>query len=219
LEFSYREDELRNFGSLVGSISHSVLEQNSKPEDFNNIVLDCIHREESILELSYAEQQLLSKEITNLLTNYYESASYKLIINFNNFKNEIEFYKKENDYYLYGIIDKLIKTKDRIIIVDYKSDKISKSNLKEKSETYLNQLLFYSYIILNKYPDVQKFELKLIFLRDDKFSISVIKNKKEIKQFGETIKSAVQKIRLKDFSDQPQGCNNMKYYLLDKCKK
>lgn len=218
LEFSYREDELRNFGSLVGSISHSVLEQNSKPEDISNIVLNCIQREESILELSYAEQQLLLEEITNLLTNYYESASYKLISNYNNFKNEIEFYKKENDYYLYGIIDKLIKTKDRIIIVDYKSDKISKSNLKEKSETYLNQLLFYSYIILNKYPEVQKFELKLIFLRDDKFSISVIKNKKEIKQFGETIKGAVQKIRLKDFSDQPPGCNNMKYYLLDKCK-
>lgn len=66
---------------------------------------------------------------------------------FKNYKNEFEIYLKENDYFLYGIIDKLIIENDKAIIVDYKTDTIEEKEIQGKIENYINQLSFYSYIV------------------------------------------------------------------------
>ena len=47
------------------------------------------------------------------------------------------------------------------------------------------------------------------------FSYSYIAGINQIKNFGEVISSAVNKIRCKDFSEFREGCKNMKYYLLE----
>ncbi len=89
-------------------------------------------------------------------------------------------------------------------------------NIKEKRGTYLNQLLFYSYILHKKYPHVNEYELRLIFLRDDKYSTLRNVERIEVENFGKVIADSVTKIRNKEFDEFTEGCKNMKYYYLDK---
>lgn len=216
-EFSQKEEDLVLSGNLVGSIAHSILEKNLSLNEIEKTVHHLINKEEATLYYSNKQIQNAVSEISNILSEFYKSDTYKKLANHKNFFNEIEFYKREFDYYLYGILDKLIVLENKIIIVDYKTDKVTLENIEEKRETYLNQLKFYAYILLNKYPQIEKFELWLIFLRDDSLSFIETITKKTIEEFGKVIKSSVDKIRSKDFSDQKDDCKNMKYYLLDDC--
>ena len=73
----------------------------------------------------------------------------------------------------------------------------------------------YAYLLANKYPSINTFELRLVFLRDDDFSRTETISRIEVEEFGKVIQSSVKKIRIKDFSAKTDGCNNMKYYLLE----
>lgn len=214
-EFSLKEEDAEISGNLIGSILHSVLEKNISINRIEDSIRNLLNKEEETLH--YTEIQIHNSigEIKNIINEYYKSNSYAKLNSFKNYFNEIEFYKKEYDYYLYGIIDKLIVLDDKIIIVDYKSDKISGETIKEKKSTYFNQLKFYAYVIANKYPSINTFELRLLFLRDDNFTKTKTISRFEVEKFGKVIQSSVNKIRNKDFSTKTEGCNNMKYYLLE----
>ena len=214
-EFNNREDEINSQGNVVGSVVHSVLEKGVPKEQLKEVIPSLIRKENSTVLLTVENKELLVKEIEDLVTLFYKSISYQQIIEYPNSLNEAEFYKREYDYYLYGIIDKLVVAKDKIIIIDYKSDKINKTNISEKKDTYFNQLLFYAYIVQKKYPNIKVYDLRLIFIRDDNFSFVKKVNIDEVLEFGSVIKSSVAKIRTKDFKDIRNGCKNMKYYLLN----
>ena len=214
-EFSLKEEDAEISGNLIGSILHSILEKNVSISRIEESTRNLLNKEEETLNFSDLKIHNSVDEIKNIVSKFYKSESYAKLNNFKRYFNEIEFYKKEYDYYLYGIIDKLIVMNDKIIIVDYKSDKISKETIKEKISTYFNQLKFYSYVLANKFPTINKFELWLLFLRDDNFSKIETISRAEVDKFGKVIQSSVNKIRMKDFSDQTDGCKNMKYYLLE----
>jgi RecB family exonuclease len=214
-EFSLKEEDAEISGNLIGSILHSILEKNIPIRQIEKSTQDLLNKEEETLYFSELIIHNSVDEIKNIVIEFYKSESFAKLNSFKKYFNEIEFYKKEYDYYLYGIIDKLVVMDDKIIITDYKSDKISKETINEKISTYLNQLKFYAYVIANKFPTINKFELWLLFLRDDKFSKIETIPRTEVVKFGEVIKSSVNKIRMKDFSEQTEGCKNMKYYLLD----
>lgn len=215
LEFTSKEEELSIPGNTIGSVAHSILEKNIDYKNIKKEISNLLKKEESILLLNTSQREKLNFEIVEIIEKFYKSDTFLYLNKFDKSYNEIEFYKRESDYYLYGIVDKLVINNDKIIVVDYKSDKINKNNIDDKKETYTNQLMFYSYILSNRFPNIVEFELRLVFLRDDKFSVSKIVNKTEVELFGETIKSAIEKIRKRDFSEQTKGCKDMKYYLLD----
>jgi len=219
-DFEFNEKEEENVpANILGSILHSLLEKNISKNDIKSKTQKLINQEEGNLLLSENQKNILLNEVFEIIENYYISKSYKTIKECNQSLNEAEFYKRENNYYLYGIIDKLILLDDRVIIVDYKSDRIPNKNIEEKSSTYLNQLLFYAYIILSNYPKIKQFELMLVFLRDDNFSITKIVERQKVKDFGKVIESSINKIRAKDFNEFKSGCKDMKYYLLPECNK
>ena len=145
---------------------------------------------------------------------FYSSKFYLLLNSYPEFYNEIEFYKREYDYFLYGIIDKMIIDGKRIIIVDYKSDNISNKNKNEKIDAYTNQLMFYAFIAASKYPKIEQFDLNICFLRNLKYSYNKKVPRETVISFGTVIKSCVKKIRNKEFFEERNGCKNMKYYEL-----
>ena len=191
------------------------MEKNIPISQIEESTRDLLNKEEETIYFSEIQIHNSVDEIKNIVSEFYKSNSYTKLNRFKKYFNEIEFYKKEYDYFLYGIIDKLIVLDDKIIIADYKSDKISKETIKEKRSTYLNQLKFYAYVLANKFPSINKFELWLVFLRDDNFSKIETISRSDVDNFGEVIHSSVNKIRMKDFSEQTEGCKNMKYYLLE----
>ena len=213
-EFSYKEEENSIPGNIVGNIVHEILAKNSTIDKIDEDIKLILNHNESDVILNPKQKDKLFTDIKEIIGKYYSSNSYERLREFGDSFNEIEFYKKENDYYLYGIIDKLIVSQNKIRIVDYKSDKVNSANFTDKKNTYLNQLMFYAYLLTSKYPDYDEFELNLIFLRDDSFSYKWDINKTTILTFGEIISQSVIKIRNGIFSEQAEGCQDMKYYLL-----
>lgn len=213
-EFHYKEEENPIPGNIVGNIVHEILAMDSTMEKIDEDIKLILNHNESDVILNFKQKDKLVIEIKEIITKYYSSNSNERLKEIGNSFNEIEFYKKENDYYLYGIIDKLIVSQNKIRIVDYKSDKVNSSNLTDKKNTYFNQLMFYAYLLTSKYPDYNDYELNLIFLRDDSFSYKWDINRTTILTFGETISQSVYKIRNGIFSEQAEGCKDMKYYLL-----
>ncbi len=215
LEFNLREESKNISSNILGSLLHTFLERNTPLDQLEFEVDKVMAKEEDGSILPDHQKKNLFAELKQVLGSFYKSELFKRINSYRNFYNEREYYKRENDYYLYGIIDKLLIEDDKLIIVDYKSDKVNDANIKEKSETYFNQLLFYSYILLNEFPTIPKFELMIIYLREISYSSSKIITRKSAEKFGDQIKSSVDKIRKKEFTENRTGCKDMKYYLLE----
>ncbi|MBK7105800.1 MAG: UvrD-helicase domain-containing protein [Ignavibacteriae bacterium] len=215
-EFNQKEDE--NIpANILGKIVHSILNKETYKKDLIAEIENEIQLEDELILIDSDSKQKLVKEIVELFDQYYSSESYRKILNFKKFQNEIEIYKREQDYFLYGIIDKLIIENDKIIIIDFKTDKISNKNINEKLETYFNQLKFYSYILASKYSEIENYELILVFIREDNFTSSINLSKKEIQNFGKVISESVYKIRTKQFDEVTKGCEDMKFYKLEEC--
>ena len=79
----------------------------------------CIRDRSNIVNSS--EPEILLNRLKNDLGNYYKSKTWEEISKSKNYKNEFEIYVKENDYYLHGIIDKIIFIENKVLIYDYKT--------------------------------------------------------------------------------------------------
>ena len=84
---------------------------------------------------------------------------------FPKFYNEYETYLAEKNYYLFGILDKLIIETDRLIIIDYKTDNIEKKEIANRAARYLPQLKFYAYIVSRLFPKIPIIEGRIIFIK------------------------------------------------------
>ncbi len=167
---SYLFDDQTNlleYAKLKGEIIHYVLRKNLRAENFTSFV-------ENRLKNSFSDDihPKLKENIEHDLNKFYESKEYKFINSFQNCRNEFEIYLKEGDYYLFGILDKLIIDEKKIIIVDYKTDDIKEEDLNSRAEKYLFQLQFYAYIVSRILGKNREIECRIIFIKypDKSFS-------------------------------------------------
>jgi ATP-dependent exoDNAse (exonuclease V) beta subunit len=72
--------------------------------------------------------------VRETLAAFYNSATYKNLQNYKDYKNEYEIFVRNSNYILYGIIDKVIFDSDsKLIVVDYKTDTLPNT---DKSSIY-----------------------------------------------------------------------------------
>jgi len=217
-EFNDKEEETNIAGNIGGKIVHAILERNIEQNALEPQVEKLLEFENELQYFDEEKKSNFKQELLKLLNNYYSSETYDELKKYSNYENEFEIYIKENDYYLYGIIDKLVILDDKIIIIDYKTDKVKPNNIASKSEVYFNQLLFYSYLLRNKFPNSKTFELRLIYIRDVEKKTVKIASRNEVESFGKIIKDSVHKIRIKEFDKEKSNCDNCQMYLLDECE-
>jgi ATP-dependent helicase/nuclease subunit A len=205
------ENYLRKYSDLKGRIIHKILQKNIPQPELDNAVREMLKEELSQIELEKIGEENLKKDILFDLNNFYSSDQYALLKNYKNYKNEFEIYVKEGDYYLYGIVDKLIVEKNKIIIVDYKTDNIPAGEIAERCDNYLTQLKFYSYIVSRLYENINEFELRLIFIKHP--NMPVIKNldKHEFADFRRQVEGMVEDIREKKFNKNLSHCKKCLY--------
>jgi hypothetical protein len=120
-------------------------------------------------------------------------------------------YSKENDYFLYGIIDKLIIEDNKAIIVDYKTDLVAEEELEENSKSYFNQLRFYSYIVNRLFDDITSYELRLIFIKLPQHPQVVKINIRDFELFKQEIESIVNNMRNQNYIKKLQHCPDCYY--------
>jgi len=193
--YSSEEKEHRIMSDIKGKLVHTVLEKENSFTDLG-IFIDSLLSNEK--ELQFENINILSelkRNIIDTVEKYYSSVNYKILKGYKNFSNEQEIYTRENDYYLYGIIDKLIIENDTAIVIDYKTDNIGKDEIRERFEQYKTQLLFYANLVGRRYNQIKKFMLQIIFLKypDDVFKIEM--KKAELNSIKNLIDDFVQKTR------------------------
>lgn len=201
---SFNPDNGINRHTLKGKIIHRILQMDIAPEASANKINEIIESEVGIVDSS----ESFTKEIQNDLELYFSSEAYDEFKNYSESKNEFEVFLKETDYFLNGIIDKIIFLKDRVIIVDYKTDNITIENVQIRAEHYFNQLKFYFYIVSGLFNNYDSYELRLIFLKhpDQKLLLSL--NKDDRLNIGQEIKSLLNAIKLRSYFKNKTHCKN-----------
>ncbi|MDP3150809.1 MAG: UvrD-helicase domain-containing protein [Ignavibacteria bacterium] len=187
-----------------GKLVHSILEKDLPVDGIEPFLQKYFSTQK--LEQS---QELIKNFQTMLiieLTNFYSSETYMKLKQQNDYKNEFQVYQKEKDFYLFGIIDKVIFSDQAITIVDYKTDNVSVEELKGRAQDYFLQLTFYAFILKKLFPEKEKISLQIIFTKfpDELFTHQVTDS--ELIQLESFVIEMTDKIRKKEFSRSLHHC-------------
>ncbi|MCX6174026.1 MAG: UvrD-helicase domain-containing protein [Ignavibacteriales bacterium] len=210
-EFSQIEDdELRQYAQLKGKLIHTVLKEEVSREELSKYLTTHLSLESFANDLQRNDFQIsLLKEIEK----YYDSNTYQTISKSDNYKNEFEVYCEEKEHYLYGIIDKLIIEKDKLIIIDYKTDNISYDQLNTRVESYIPQLTFYAYVLSKLYKSYKNFQLRLVFLKfTDELIVKDI-NRTDLDKYSSELDESIRKIYNSDYEPNLHHCSSCHYAL------
>ncbi|HRI48325.1 MAG TPA: PD-(D/E)XK nuclease family protein, partial [Ignavibacteriaceae bacterium] len=189
---------------LKGRIIHRVLQNNIPSSELIETIKEYLF-EENIDENSATG---FSITIASELEIFYKSEVYTEINNYKNSTNEYELYSKLNDFYLYGIIDKLIHDGEKIIVIDFKTDDFEESQLELKKQNYLPQLKFYALLLSLRQYDIKEIELKLVFIKHPQLSISYLMTLNEIHTFASEVTSIVNSIRNRTYIKNLSHCRD-----------
>ena len=189
-------------GILKGRIIHSLLEDSATLEEISKKVKIKIEKE----KLTTLEKSYLIEDIIKDLKIYYASKIYKEINSAENYKNEYELYIRKDDFYLQGRLDKLIFNDDKIKIIDYKTDKISPSELKSKGDQYLSQLKFYAYILNSYFVETQIYELQVVFIKNPELTVQFQLNKLDLILIKQEIVKMMESLKTWNFIKNVNYC-------------
>ncbi len=198
------DNTLKRFSALKGSLIHSVLEKNISYSELDEFLKNNFSQEFPSSE-DIGEKLII--EIKSDILKFYNSKTYLKLMKTKNSFNEFPIYVKENDYFLFGIVDKLIIEDDYLHIIDFKTDDIDKKNLDKKIEHYKNQLNFYAYLLCKKYTKIKLFSLQLIFIKNPEIEVVFSLSGKDLKHIGDDIHSTINSIRHHNYIPQKKHCS------------
>lgn len=198
----------KNYAAVCGRVIHSILEKDLNKGEILDYIKLSLEREFDFLEKKKIKVTDIEKDIFHTVDRFYRSDTYSMINSFNKYKNEFEAYLFDNDYNLYGIIDKIIFQGNSAIIIDYKTDRVQKDKLAERWNNYLYQLKFYAYLVCKLYPQIENMTLRLLFIEHPEVILSDEVNRADVLSFGKIIKDIVKKIRKTDFRKNLKHCSN-----------
>jgi len=192
-----------DYSKLKGDIIHYALRKSVKSENLSAFI-------EKRLKSNYADEihQSLIEDISNDLTKFYDSDEFIFINTFHNNRNEFEAYLKEEDFYLFGILDKLIIDENKLMIVDYKTDNIDEDQIKKRAERYLPQLKFYAYIVSRLFSKSLPIEGRLVFIKHPNKSFIFNYDEKSDKQINSNLAIMIYAIRNNNYSLNLNACDD-----------
>ena len=204
------DDEIKKYAQLRGKIIHAVLKNDLKDEMMKVFIKNTLSVEESLSDKSI---ELFLKSITNDIEQFYKSNIYNEINSLKNFRNEFEIYCREGNHYLYGIVDKLIVDEDKLTIIDYKTDNVAQENLNERTLDYMPQLMFYAYVLSKHYSKIEKYILRLVFLKHADEVISQEMTLPDLIEFGKVIRDSIANIYSYNFVKNLEHCDKCHFAL------
>ncbi|MEW6196110.1 MAG: UvrD-helicase domain-containing protein [Bacteroidota bacterium] len=217
-EFNSKEDgDVKLKGDVRGRIIHSILKENLKPEELENFI------SKKFIEEQLGENKSINGwtgQIKNDVKLFYESNAFVELSSQVDFKNEYEIYCEEGEYYLYGIIDKLVFDKDRVVIIDYKTDDVTVKQIPARAEEYLHQLKFYAYLVNKMFGDKKKIISRLIFIKYPDIKVEYEIEQKELVEYRAELNEAIKKIHNREYKKDLNHCSKCHFALEgNKCVK
>ena len=213
--FESFESEIKDYDSaLYGRLFHKAMEKSFYPNQIEDFIKDEFGTE---LNDGIISEKLLDR-LKNDLINFSRSKTFSLISSAKEFKSEFEIYVADQDYYLHGIIDKIIFDGKKILINDYKTDDIEKKEIKKHAEYYLMQLKFYLYIASKLFSEFEFFEGSLVFVKHPDDVVTLNYDKVKIKELEKEITNIIKSIRMKNSEKNIKHCKVCSFSgLTNKC--
>jgi ATP-dependent helicase/nuclease subunit A len=190
---------------LKGRIIHALLEEEIDQKGLYEKTRIILDKE----KISPDRGKKIFDNILNDLGEYLSSEKYKKINAFEKYKNEYEIYFKMDKFYLYGRIDKVIFTENEIKIIDYKTDNIIPQNINSKQ--YYSQVKFYSYILSKLFPQIQKFEMQIVYIKNPDTDIQFKINKEDFSVIEDEINNMIQSLRIRRYISKIDHCKECVY--------
>jgi hypothetical protein len=204
------DDEYTSHSDVRGRIIHKILDEGIEEVKLSERVSLLLELDLFNSGITKKAFEPLKNSILNNLQHYYNSQTSKDLSKFDKYKNEHEIYLKLEDFYLYGIIDKLIFDNRKILIVDYKTDNIKEEEISSRGELYLSQLKFYS-VLVNEIYDPIEIELRIVFTKFPDINFSKMIANKEVIEFRDYIKNVVKTIRNNNYPPNLDHCMKCHY--------
>jgi len=192
--------------NIKGSIVHKILEEDVPSNKLDEYITEQLNTIQE--KLTEEEIENTKKNIFEMVSSYYESDIYRMIKKQKVFYTEYEIYLKQNDFYLYGIIDKLIIDGDSAIIIDYKTDSLQKYSAKEKLENYKYQLLFYSFLVKKINPKIKNIKSMLLFIQDPSQDASIYITDELLQKFEVGMIEGIKSMRVEKYNKKKSHCKN-----------
>ncbi|MGE5401035.1 MAG: UvrD-helicase domain-containing protein [Ignavibacteriales bacterium] len=205
------EEDNHLFTDIKGKVIHAVLEKELLPSQCGNMIAELIKNELSFSEATDENITALKNNISRDLDRYFNSKIFSELSSYAVYRNEFKIQCRESDYYLFGIIDRLIISDDRAIIVDFKSDEISAHEINGRAESYLPQLKFYAYLTGRLYPQINSIEVWLVFIRFPDEAVKITLSKGELEAIGIELNGVADRIRNRKFAGNLFHCSNCHY--------
>jgi len=207
-EFNRKEDEQSSYlADLRGLIIHSVLEKDLPPEKIEDFVKETIDKSTAADVSEKKSYQKVEKTIIEDLKRYYSSGTYLKLKSYLRYKNEFEVYAAEKDYFLYGIVDKIVYDNEKIIIIDYKTDSVKKEEISGRAESYFNQLMFYAYSVSKSMKKEYQYELWIVFIKHPEETVKRSCTLQEIEKYRDGLEIIIPKIRDNIFVKNLSHCS------------
>lgn len=190
------------FSRVKGQFIHYVLRKNINIDELDYFV---DQKFRNIFNQEITEP--LVKNIQTELRDFYLSSQYKFLNSFPNIHNEYEVYLKQEDYYLFGILDKLIIDDERILIVDFKTDSIDADEIQSKAKKYLPQLKFYAYIISRLFNKKKNIECRVIFTKHPEQPFTFEYDNQSDDEMKSGITKMIRSIRMNEYTANLDECS------------
>ncbi len=129
-----------------GTAIHKLLQYISKVDEPNRENASILFLQKELPELSLREHQNISEEVLALCKKYSDIFS-------KNSYAEVPIIGEVNGRIVSSKIDRLVIEDDRVIIVDYKTNRPAAKNIEEVPLIYINQLNTYKELVKRIYPD------------------------------------------------------------------
>ncbi len=197
------ETRLNEFSKYKGQLVHYYLRKNLSREATTDFIKSRMNN-----NFSSSSSESLINDFVKDLGDFFDSDEFKLINSFKNYRNEFEAYLKVEDYYLFGILDKLIIDDKKLIIVDYKTDNITADEILSRTDKYLPQLEFYAYIISRLFNKKYRIEGRIIFIKFPGNPYVINYDDEADKKTEMNIKAMIQAIRKNNYSSNLMACSN-----------
>jgi ATP-dependent helicase/nuclease subunit A len=206
-EFNRKEDDqAASLSDIRGTLIHSILEKELAAGEIEAYVKEMIERWTAADISEKKNYEKVEHSILEGLKLFFDSGAYRQLREYKRYKNEFEVYAAEGDYFLYGIVDKIVYDNGKIIIIDYKTDSVKKEEIKERAASYFNQLKFYAYTINKSMKKDYEFELRILFIKHpDAIEIMNLKPG-DLENYGTELAGIIDKMRNYQFDKNLYHC-------------
>ncbi len=192
-----------------GSFIHKMLEYNPSPRNFDD-VFDKVAGSPALPDLAEDEKNEFRESIRDVVITFLESPVYNSLMKEGDTRDEFEIYRKVNDYYLHGILDKLIVGEKEIIIVDFKTDSLENSGIEEKAKLYLPQLEFYAWLASGMFGE-RKITVYLLFVQEPENPVRIEIKDEHLRKTGERIGQFIRMKRTGGYEKEAGHCKECKF--------